>query len=153
MPSIWSFVRIDQTWLGLSGGDATFADVVRLTFYVTGWRPEHIEDFMAASSVHALAFIDIVAFSFASGIGFAVLTISRLHRSLENELAARKRLFSILAHDLRSPFGGLVNLTDLIQIAFASAAGFPGGGVDVSGRIILVLNASGSNPRRLGATA
>ena len=78
----------------------------------------HITDFMAASSVHALAFIDIVAFSFASGIGFAVLTISRLHRSLENELAARKRLFSILAHDLRSPFGGLVNLTDLIQIAF-----------------------------------
>ena len=78
-----------------------------------------LEDFMAASSIHALAFIDIVAFSFASGIGFAVLTISGLHRSLERELAARTRLFSILAHDLRAPFGGLVNLTDLIQIAFA----------------------------------
>jgi len=78
-----------------------------------------IEDFMAASSVHAIAFIDIVALSFASGIGFAVMTISGLHRSLERELAARKRLFSILAHDLRAPFGGLVNLTDLIQIAFA----------------------------------
>ncbi|MEQ9607134.1 MAG: HAMP domain-containing sensor histidine kinase [Kiloniellaceae bacterium] len=78
-----------------------------------------LEDFMAASSIHALAFVDIVALSFASGIGFAVLTISGLHRSLERELAARKRLFSILAHDLRAPFGGLVNLTDLIQLAFA----------------------------------
>ncbi|WP_340119677.1 HAMP domain-containing sensor histidine kinase [Pelagibius sp. 7325] len=77
-----------------------------------------IGDFMAASSIHALAFIDIVALSFASGIGFAVMTISGLHRSLERELAARKRLFSILAHDLRAPFGGLVNLTDLIQVAF-----------------------------------
>jgi signal transduction histidine kinase len=78
-----------------------------------------IADFMAASGIHALAFIDIVALSFASGIGFAVMTISGLHRSLERELAARTRLFSILAHDLRAPFGGLVNLTDLIQIAFA----------------------------------
>lgn len=32
---------------GLASADATFADVVRLTFYVTGWSPEKIEDFMA----------------------------------------------------------------------------------------------------------
>lgn len=78
-----------------------------------------IGDFMAASSVHAIAFIDIIIFSFASGIGFALMAISGLHRSLTKELAARKRLFSILAHDLRSPFSGLVNLTDLIRAEFA----------------------------------
>jgi len=77
-----------------------------------------IEDFMAASTVHSIAFIDVIVFSFASGIGFAVLTISTLHRSLEKQLSDKNRLFSVLAHDLRSPFGGLVNLTDLIQISF-----------------------------------
>jgi signal transduction histidine kinase len=78
-----------------------------------------IEDFMAASTIHVFAFIDVIVFCFASGIGFAVLTISALHRSLEKELVDKNRLFSVLAHDLRSPFGGLVNLTDLIQIAFS----------------------------------
>ncbi|NNU27112.1 RidA family protein [Isoptericola sediminis] len=33
--------------IGLAGGGASFADVVRLTFYVTGWRPDRIEDFLA----------------------------------------------------------------------------------------------------------
>lgn len=32
---------------GLASADATFADAVRLTFYVTGWSPEMIGDFMA----------------------------------------------------------------------------------------------------------
>ena len=32
---------------GLAAGGARPADVVRLTFYVTGWQPEHIEAFMA----------------------------------------------------------------------------------------------------------
>jgi enamine deaminase RidA (YjgF/YER057c/UK114 family) len=32
---------------GLTGAGATFADVLRLTFYVTGWAPEKIGDFMA----------------------------------------------------------------------------------------------------------
>ena len=32
---------------GLSGADATFADVVRLTFYVVGWKPSMMEAFMA----------------------------------------------------------------------------------------------------------
>jgi enamine deaminase RidA (YjgF/YER057c/UK114 family) len=31
----------------LAGAGATYADVVRLTFYVTDWRPELIERFMA----------------------------------------------------------------------------------------------------------
>jgi enamine deaminase RidA (YjgF/YER057c/UK114 family) len=36
-----------NTATGLAGAGATFADVLRLTFYVTKWRPEQIGDFMA----------------------------------------------------------------------------------------------------------
>lgn len=32
---------------GLTGAGATFDDVLRLTFYVTGWKPEKIGEFMA----------------------------------------------------------------------------------------------------------
>lgn len=35
-----------NTALGLSAAGATFADVVRLTFYVTRWTPDRIEPFM-----------------------------------------------------------------------------------------------------------
>jgi enamine deaminase RidA (YjgF/YER057c/UK114 family) len=36
-----------NTALGLAGAGATFADVVRLRFFVTQWSPEKIGDFMA----------------------------------------------------------------------------------------------------------
>ncbi|MFB7600330.1 RidA family protein [Streptomyces sp. NPDC056160] len=36
-----------NTAVGLAGAGATFADVLRLTFYVTRWAPEKISDFMA----------------------------------------------------------------------------------------------------------
>lgn len=36
-----------NTALGLEGAGASFADVLRLTFYVTHWSPEKISDFMA----------------------------------------------------------------------------------------------------------
>jgi enamine deaminase RidA (YjgF/YER057c/UK114 family) len=36
-----------NTAVGLAGADATFGDVVRLTFYVTQWKPEKIAEFMA----------------------------------------------------------------------------------------------------------
>ncbi|MFE6101999.1 RidA family protein [Streptomyces laurentii] len=36
-----------NTAVGLAGAGASFADVVRLTFYVTQWSPEKIGDFMA----------------------------------------------------------------------------------------------------------
>ncbi len=36
-----------STATGLRAAGAGFDDVVRLTFYVTGWRPESIEPFMA----------------------------------------------------------------------------------------------------------
>ncbi|WP_405093108.1 RidA family protein [Micromonospora sp. NBC_01392] len=36
-----------NTGRALTGADASFDDVVRLTFYVTGWQPELIGPFMA----------------------------------------------------------------------------------------------------------
>ncbi|MGV9289066.1 RidA family protein [Streptomyces sp. NPDC003719] len=42
-----------NTAVGLAGAGATFADVLRLTFYVTQWAPEKIGDFM--SGVEAVA--------------------------------------------------------------------------------------------------
>ncbi|MEV6327866.1 RidA family protein [Streptomyces sp. NPDC051909] len=36
-----------NTAIGLAGAGASFADVLRLTFYVTRWSPERIGDFMA----------------------------------------------------------------------------------------------------------
>ncbi|MER6117260.1 RidA family protein [Streptomyces sp. NPDC001743] len=36
-----------NTSVGLTGAGASFADVLRLTFYVTGWSPEKSGDFMA----------------------------------------------------------------------------------------------------------
>ncbi|MGW5155566.1 RidA family protein [Nonomuraea wenchangensis] len=36
-----------NTALGLAGAGASFADVLRLTFYVTQWSPEKIGGFMA----------------------------------------------------------------------------------------------------------
>ncbi|WP_221350100.1 RidA family protein [Streptomyces beigongshangae] len=36
-----------NTSVGLAGANASFADVLRLTFYVTRWSPEKIDDFMA----------------------------------------------------------------------------------------------------------
>ncbi|MFI6817564.1 RidA family protein [Nonomuraea sp. NPDC050328] len=36
-----------NTALGLTGAGASFADVLRLTFYVTRWSPEKISDLMA----------------------------------------------------------------------------------------------------------
>lgn len=42
-----------NTSLGLAGAGASFADVLRLTFYVTRWSPEKISDFM--SGVEAVA--------------------------------------------------------------------------------------------------
>lgn len=42
-----------NTATGLAGAGATFADVVRLTFYVVDWRPEMIGEFMAGVEVAA----------------------------------------------------------------------------------------------------
>jgi enamine deaminase RidA (YjgF/YER057c/UK114 family) len=42
-----------NTAIGLAGAGGTFADVLRLTFYVTRWAPEKFGDFM--SGVKAVA--------------------------------------------------------------------------------------------------
>lgn len=42
-----------NTAIGLAGAGASFADVLRLTFYVTRWSPEKIGDFM--TGVEAVA--------------------------------------------------------------------------------------------------
>lgn len=42
-----------NTHAGLVSADASFADVIRLTFYVTGWSPDQIDAFMAG--VHDVA--------------------------------------------------------------------------------------------------
>ncbi|MGY0490079.1 RidA family protein [Streptomyces sp. WG-D5] len=42
-----------NTATGLAGAGATFADVVRLTFYVVGWVPEQMDAFMAGISAVA----------------------------------------------------------------------------------------------------
>lgn len=42
-----------NTHSGLTGAGADFEDVVRLTFYVTGWASDKMEPFMAG--VHAVA--------------------------------------------------------------------------------------------------
>lgn len=38
---------LHNTARGLAGAGATFADVVRLRFFVTHWSPEKMDDFMA----------------------------------------------------------------------------------------------------------
>ncbi len=74
-------------------------------------------DFMSVSLVHAAAFIDIVVFSFAAGITFSIMTVLHLNRSLEDELEKRSGILSIIAHDVRTPFNGLVNMGAFIEMA------------------------------------
>ncbi|WP_433549260.1 RidA family protein [Streptomyces sp. CA-294286] len=38
---------LHNTYVGLTGAGASFADVLRLTFYVTAWSPDKIGGFMA----------------------------------------------------------------------------------------------------------
>lgn len=38
---------LENTSRALAAAGATFADVVRLTFYVTAWTPDQMDDFMA----------------------------------------------------------------------------------------------------------
>jgi enamine deaminase RidA (YjgF/YER057c/UK114 family) len=42
-----------NTSRGLAGAGATFADVARLRFFVTGWAPEKMDEFMAGVALVA----------------------------------------------------------------------------------------------------
>jgi len=81
----------------------------------TGLADHGLRDFMSASIIHGMAFVDIVIFCFAVGIGFSVATVLAMNKALQSELEARSTLLSIIAHDVRTPFNGLVGSTHLIQ--------------------------------------
>jgi signal transduction histidine kinase len=72
---------------------------------------ENITDFMAASTIHAAAFLDIILFLMITAVGFTSMIIISLNSSLRAEAKAKNRLFTVLAHDLRAPFGGLSGLS------------------------------------------
>lgn len=96
-------------------------------------------DFMSASIVHATAFLDIVVFSFATGIAFSVMTVLRLNQSLTEELEMRSGLLSIIAHDVRTPFNGLVNMATIINASLQS------GQIDRAKRFATEVAASSGN--------
>ncbi len=81
----------------------------------TGLAEHGLSDFMSASIIHGMAFIDIVIFCFVVGIGFSVATVQTMNKALQSELEARSTLLSIIAHDVRTPFNGLIGFTHLIQ--------------------------------------
>jgi signal transduction histidine kinase len=91
--------------------------VIRGTY--TAFAEHGLSDFMAASIIHGMAFVDIVIFCFAVGIGFSVATVLTTNKALQSELEARSSLLSIIAHDVRTPFSGLIGFIDLIQANIA----------------------------------
>lgn len=85
----------------------------------TAFAEHGLSDFMSASIIHGLAFVDIVIFCFAAGIGFSVATVLTINKALQSELEARSTLLSIIAHDIRTPFSGLIGFIHLIQANIA----------------------------------
>ena len=59
-----------NTAIGLSGAGASVSDVVRLTFYVTGWTPDKIETFMAGAPQMPAILIMLIA-PFAATVRWA----------------------------------------------------------------------------------
>lgn len=70
-----------------------------------------IANFMNASTVHMVAFLDVILFLLLTAVGFTGMIIISLNTSLRSEAKAKNRLFTVLAHDLRAPFGGLAGLS------------------------------------------
>lgn len=70
---------------------------------------------MSASTIHMLAFLDVIVFLLLTAVGFTAMIIISLNLSLRAEARAKNRLFTVLAHDLRTPFHGLAGLSLMAQ--------------------------------------
>lgn len=76
---------------------------------------QEITNFMKAPTVHMFAFLDVIIFLLLTAVGFTAMIIIALNSSLRAEAKAKNRLFTVLAHDLRTPFSGLAGLSLLAQ--------------------------------------
>lgn len=85
----------------------------------SGFAEHGMSDFMAASIIHGIAFVDMVIFCFVAAIGFSVATVLLMNDTLQEELESRSTMLSIIAHDVRTPFNGLIGATHLIQANLA----------------------------------
>ncbi|RCK28694.1 sensor histidine kinase [Thalassospira lucentensis] len=85
----------------------------RVTY--TWLEHQEIASFMAASSIHMVAFLDVIFFLLLTAVGFTGMIIISLNGSLLAEMKAKNRLFTVLAHDLRTPFSGLAGISLLAQ--------------------------------------
>ncbi|WP_297024166.1 HAMP domain-containing sensor histidine kinase [Thalassospira sp.] len=76
---------------------------------------EAMTQLMSASTIHMLAFLDVIIFLLLTAVGFTAMIIISLNLSLMAEARAKNRLFTVLAHDLRTPFHGLAGLSLMAQ--------------------------------------
>ncbi|MEQ9347308.1 MAG: HAMP domain-containing sensor histidine kinase [Thalassospira sp.] len=113
-------------WFQKQGRRTAPETVMALTFAVHGlyhvfraaytWLAhQEIANFMTASTIHMVAFLDVILFLLLTAVGFTGMIIISLNTSLRAEAKARNRLFAVLAHDLRTPFHGLSGLSLLAQ--------------------------------------
>lgn len=120
--SILSVASFHTLWSQPLGRRTAPETVMALTFAVHGcyhvfriiytWLAnQEIANFMNASTIHTLAFLDVILFLLLTAVGFTGMIIISLNTSLRSEAKAKNRLFTVLAHDLRAPFGGLAGLS------------------------------------------
>ncbi len=106
-----------ELWMaGLFALHAGFHAFRGLVVLVTAPEIDSYFEVSQVSYLHVLVLFEAIFFAFAIGIGFTVMTTVTLNRSLQRQLETRSQLFSVLAHDLRSPVAGLVTLASLVEL-------------------------------------